>query len=127
MKSLKIHWIIGVSLIVLQVILYFLIIGIFLKILQDYPNLQQQQPLTPEQLQPYVEKMMPYILLMSLVGIVMLVNAIMHIVSYSKGNFGTDSKVSSALFQFFFGLNLIGLIIVLVIKPKQLEPANTDL
>lgn len=48
-------------------------------------------------------------------GIVQIVVAILHLVNYWKDNFeNNDSKVTHALYQFFFGLGIIGLIIVLV-------------
>lgn len=48
-------------------------------------------------------------------GIAQIVVAILHLVNYWNNKFeNNDSKVAHALYQFFFGLGIIGLIIVLV-------------
>lgn len=47
---------------------------------------------------------------------VQLIMGIIHLVFYSKNEFASDSKVGHALYQLFFGLGIIGLIVVLVIN-----------
>ncbi|MDR0934771.1 MAG: hypothetical protein LBM03_00480 [Erysipelotrichaceae bacterium] len=61
-------------------------------------------------------------MLISGLGVVTFVMSIVHLVYYCNGRFiNNDSKVVHALFQFFFGLGLIGLLIVLLYTPKKAE------
>lgn len=55
--------------------------------------------------------------IVGLLSVVQLVMGIIHLVFYSKNEFASDSKVGHALYQVFFGLGLLGLIIVLVVNP----------
>lgn len=56
-----------------------------------------------------------FIVIAGALGIAQIVVAILHLVNYWHDNFeNNDSKVAHALYQFFFGLGIIGLIIVLV-------------
>lgn len=57
--------------------------------------------------------------LSSIIGTISFVMGIVHLVFYSGNKFtNNESKVTHALYQFFFGLGLIGLIITLVINPQ---------
>jgi len=55
-------------------------------------------------------------IVIGLLSFVPLIMGIIHLVLYSKNDFTSDSKVGHALYQVFFGLGIIGLIIVLVIN-----------
>ncbi|MFA5421742.1 MAG: hypothetical protein WC344_02955 [Bacilli bacterium] len=58
---------------------------------------------------------MAWVVVISLLGVAQLVLSIVHLVTYYKHDFADQSKVGHALYQFFFGFGIIGLIIVLVI------------
>lgn len=69
---------------------------------------------------PYVVlygSMFIWTLVIGLLSTVQLIMGIIHLVFYSKNEFASDSKVGHALYQVFFGLGLLGLIIVLVVNP----------
>ena len=55
-------------------------------------------------------------IVVGILSTVQLIMAIIHLVFYAKNEFASDSKAGHALYQFFFGLGLIGLIIVLVVN-----------
>ena len=57
-------------------------------------------------------------IVVGLLSVVQLIMGIIHLIFYSKNEFASDSKVGHALYQVFFGLGLVGLIIVLVINPQ---------
>lgn len=59
-----------------------------------------------------------WMVIIGLLSTVQLIMGIIHLVLYSKDEFSSDSKVGHALYQAFFGLGLLGLIIVLVINPQ---------
>ncbi|MDY0177796.1 MAG: hypothetical protein RBR85_00940 [Bacilli bacterium] len=64
-----------------------------------------------------------WIILIAMLGTAQFILAIIHLVFYSKKRFtNNDSKVGHALYQLFFGLGLIGLLVVLFVTPKSDTP-----
>lgn len=64
--------------------------------------------------------LMIWSILIPIVQIVVFIMGIIHLVFYAGNKFtNNDSKVVHSLYQVFFGLGLIGLIVVLVLNPKQ--------
>ena len=55
-----------------------------------------------------------WVIILSIPSIIQFIIAIIHLVNYYKNNFISRAKVGHALYQLFFGLGIIGMIIVLV-------------
>jgi hypothetical protein len=107
-KSMLWFWLVGAGAIVIDFIGF---IAIFVAVLTAVQSGAAN---------PYVVlygSMFIWTLVIGLLSTVQLIMGIIHLVFYSKNEFASDSKVGHALYQVFFGLGLLGLIIVLVVNP----------
>jgi hypothetical protein len=110
MKKMKMYWIVG-SVCVGVIVFLSIIFAIgMLSLAANTPNMD------PDKIKLMViPSVTLYFLLVFAAGIVQLVFAIKHLLDYSRDDIYDTSLLSSCLFQAFFGLGGIGLIIVLVI------------
>ena len=57
-------------------------------------------------------------IVIGILSIIQLIMGVIHLILYSKGYFISESKVGHALYQFFFGIGVLGSIIVLAVDPS---------
>lgn len=118
MKKMKTYWIVGVVVFIALIILSFMMFNDIFKLLAEILN--EGSELTTEHINTVTNKILTvYYLPITLLTLLNSVFGIFQLIYYAKGDLDT-SKTASALYQLFFGIGLIGLIIALVIKP------NTD-